>query len=300
MAEKKSNFGSAREVTLRERFQFARLEAAFTGLGTASVMGFVIIASAGVYAAGTRGYLAPGAWQWALGMGVACVAIKVMLDFIDGEGYPALWSEVLADHFGKEALADDAVGAQVRLAIEYRRRLAEAEARAGSTARELVAPTIVAVDAWIDSIARLANRIAMLRDESRFQSKLVETNRDRLAEIGRALAEATDNAHRRQLSETSTVLSKQADVAQGFVRFVEGGFLRLEHAVAGLGTATSQLIIVLTRGDDFNGSKDLNARIGDEIASVESLLLALDRVESSSPLPKVPMTEVEVHEGQKL
>jgi hypothetical protein len=60
------------------------------------------------------------------------------------------------------------------------------------------------------------------------------------------------------------------------------------------------LIIVLTRGDDFNGSKDLNARIGDEIASVESLLLALDRVESSSTLHEVPMTQVEVHEGQKL
>ncbi len=171
MASHKPNFGSAREVTLRERFQLARLEAALTGVGTASVIGLVVIASAGVYVAGTRGYLAPGAWQWALGLGLACVAIKVVLDVVDSEAYPALWSNVLNDHFGKQALDDDTVGAQVRLAIEYRRRLAEAEARASGTARGLVYSTIVAVDTWIDSIARLADRIAILRDEFSFSGK---------------------------------------------------------------------------------------------------------------------------------
>ena len=290
MASNKSNFGSAREVTLRERFQLARLEAVLTGLGTASVIGFVVIASAGVYVAGTRGLLAPGAWQWALGLGLACVAIKVVLNSIDSEGHPALWSEVLNDHFGKQALDDGIVGAQVRLAIEYRRRLAEAEARASGTARGLVSSTIVAVDTWIDSIARLANRIAMLRDESRFQARLAETNGERLAEIAEQLSVETEEVRRKQLADTSAVLSKQVEVAQGFVRFVDGGLLRLEHAVAGLGTATSQLIIVLTRGDDFNGSEGLNARIGDEIASVEGLLLALDRVEGTVPSSNAPAT----------
>jgi hypothetical protein len=270
---------------LGRQFRRLRVEAVLTAPSTAILLGLTGLGALGANIAERTGQLAPGAWLWIGGLGLVVAACKVVLDFLDRSGDAALWRQLLTEHFAPKGEVDPEIARLTGLAIDLRCRLAEAEARADDTGRALVSDTLPALDTWIDGIARLAGRLGELSYEGRFQIGLADTSRRRLAQIMAQQQMARDPHLRRQLSETADGLRQQIDAADRFRSFAEGGFLQLEHAVAALGTVGSQLMLVMSRGADIGGPEALGAQIGQEVASLEGLLDALDRV--AGPVPAV-------------
>lgn len=277
--------GGAGNRSLSLRFRALRAESVLTAPGTAVLLGMTCLGALGVSIAERNGLLAPGAWPWIGGIGLVLLSLKVALDFADRSDDAALWRQLLEERFVPKGEADAEITRLTEHVIDLRCRLAEAEARSTDSGRAMVSDMLPALDTWIEGIARLAGRLGELRSEVRFQTGLAETSSRRLAQIQSQEKTARDPHLLRQLSETANSLRHQIDAADRFRSFAESGFLQFEHAVAALGTVGSQLMLVMSRGEDIGGPEALGAQIGQEVASLEGLLQALDRVAGSVPAP---------------
>jgi hypothetical protein len=266
-----------RSQSLTLQFRALRTESVLTAPGTAILLALTVIGAIAALVTETYGYLLHGSWMYIIVSGTLAVAAKMGLDYYDRSGDAALWRVLLAERFQTQSVADPEVTRLTALAIDMRSRLADAEARADDGARALVAETMPALDAWIDGIARLANRLGEMRFEGEFQSGLAETSAKRLKQIEAQLKSPTTTVLNRQLAQTAEGLRQQIAAAKRFRNVSDAGYLRLEHAVATLGTIGSQVMLVLTRGSEFRGPHAIGAQIGHEVASLESLIRALDR-----------------------
>jgi hypothetical protein len=221
--------------------------------------------------------LNPGTWVWVMVTGGMVTVAKIALDLRDMRRAGAVWRKMLIQSFGGEMRGDAEAARQARLAIEFRVRLAEAEATAPRAAQARLADVTPDLDIWVERIVDLARKVAGLRGEARFQAGLASRTRARLAEIeARA---ATDAAQASRLAETAGALRAQVRALDAFAAFVEDGFLQLEHAVGVFSAAASQIVLDLSRGETTGAGKDLRQRIGTEIAGLEQNLDALDRLD---------------------
>lgn len=263
---------------LSRRLRTARIEAALTGTANALLLGGTGIAAVACFVAEARGALNPGTWMWVLGSGMIVLAGKVALDLADRAGDDRLWRNLLATDFGTTMREDAAVTTQARMAIEFRVRLALAEARAGRAARARVAALMPRLDGWLDGIVRLARQVSVLRGEARFQSGLALRSRQRRVQI-------EGSGQSAQHAATAAALEDHVAAAEGFARFAEDGLLRLEQAVGAFGAAASQLVLELSRDGADAGHGGLDARIGQEVAAVE---VQLARIGQLTPPPPPP------------
>jgi hypothetical protein len=253
--------GRASSGTLRRRLAMARIEAALVSPANALLIGMSGIAAVGCLVAEGRGLLAAGTWAVAAGAGAVVLAGKVALDLRDRAQDDGLWRAQLARGFGARMRDDPEVTRLARTAIEYRVRLAMAEARAPRAARRGLAPLLPRIDLWLEGLMRLAQQVATLRADSRFHVAMGARNRQRLAEVG-----------------SGAGLDAQVRAADGFGQLAEEALARLENAVAAFGAATSQLELDLARAQGLDGSAVTEARIARAIG-------AIDREAQSLSLP---------------
>lgn len=260
---------------LQRRLRRARLDTVLFAPANAVLLGGSGIAAAACYAAELRGLLNPGTWPWALAAGVAVLAVKVALDLRDRRGDDLLWRGLLARVFGDSMREDPEVTRQARMAIEFRVRLAMAETRAPRALRRQAAPVLARLDHWLDGIVRLAQDVASLRAEARFQAALGSRSRQRSGEIGAAAQGLADAARAARLQQAAGALEAHARASAAFDSFVADALLQLEAAVGAFGAATSDLMLALRRGGSAPGG--LDATIGREAAAVEAQIAAIDR-----------------------
>jgi hypothetical protein len=253
--------GGASSSALRGGLMRARIEAALVAPANALLIGLTGIAAVSSYVAESRGFLNPGTWVFAAAAGVAVLAVKVVLDLRDKANDDGLWREFLARGFGETMRDDLEVTRQARTAIEYRVRLAMAEARAPRTARRTLRPLLPRIDAWLEGIIRLARQVATLRSDSRFHVAMGARSRQRLSEVGAAAGAGLD---------------AQVRAAEGFGRMAEDGLLRLENAVAAFGASCSTLVQDLARAQGIEGTAVTDARIGAAISALEGDARALE------------------------
>ncbi|MCX7299152.1 MAG: hypothetical protein NTX73_01985 [Rhodobacterales bacterium] len=257
---------------VRARFRAARTEAALTGTGTALIGAGVGLAALLTWLAEGRGMLQPETWPLALGGGAVVLAIKAALDLLDRDDDADLWRHVLTQAFGDDMRSDGDVARQARLAIEFRTRLAAAEAKAGRTARHSVNLLMLRIDHFMDCIVDLARQTAIERGESRFQTGLSSRSGQRLSQIESQVTTAHDPAHARRLQDAANGLSSHVRAVDGLARRVEDSYLRLERAVAALGAVTSEIILDLSRGRTVPQAGALDAQIAGEILRIRSEL----------------------------
>lgn len=253
--------GEASASSLRGGLLRARIEAALVAPSNAVLIGLAGIAAVSCYVAESRGLLNPGTWAIAGAAGVAVLVVKVVFDLQDKANDDGLWREFLARGFGETMRDDLEVTRQARTAIEYRVRLAMAEAKASRPARRALRPLLPRIDAWLESIIALARQVAALRADSRFHVAMGSRNRQRLSEVGAAAGAGLD---------------AQVRAAEGFGRMADDGLLRLENAVAAFGAACSTLVQDLARAQGVEGSAVNDARIGAAITSLETDARALE------------------------
>jgi hypothetical protein len=252
--------GGTSASALRGQLLRARIEAALVSPANAVLIGLSGIAGVSCLVAESRGWLNPGTWAVAGGAGAAVLAGKVALDLRDRASDDALWRGLLAKGFGDSMRNDPDVTRLARTAIEYRVRLAVAEAQASRAAARSLRPLLPRLDAWLEEVMRLARQVAMIRTDSRFHTAMGARNRERLAEVGAGLGAGLD---------------AQVRAAEGFGKVADDGLLRLENAVAALGAASSQLVLDLAQAHGLDGSDMTEARIGAAINAVEAEVRAL-------------------------
>lgn len=250
--------GATSAQALRWRLLLARIEAALVSPANAVLIGLAGIAAVSCLVAESRGMLNPGTWAVAAGAGAVVLAGKVALDLRDRANEDGLWRVLLAKGFGHTMHDDPEVTRLARTAIEYRVRLAMAEARATRAARRALLPLLPRIDVWLGGIMQLARQVVTLRADSRFHVAMGARNRQRLSEVGAGAG-----------------LDAQVRAAEGFGKAAKDGLLRLENAVAAYGAASSQLVLDLARAQGLDGSAVTDARIGAAISAVETEVRAL-------------------------
>jgi hypothetical protein len=278
---KRSRSRPSRE-SLADGFRALRIDTVLFSPGTAGLLAATALSSSVAIAAARLGFLVPGGWLWPASIGTAATVLKVMFDFYDRSGDPALWKQFLSDRFAQRVPPDPEIQRLCLLVIDLRSRLAEAEVRADEHCRTLVADPMLALDGWIEGIARLADRLHELRIERGFQQELADSSRRRLARINAQQAMASDPQLMRQLAATSGGVSQQILAATRFCAAADGGMLKLEHAVAAFGTVGSQLLLVMSRGTELGDGDSVVDRIGVEVSALDGLLQALDSVTGMS------------------
>lgn len=271
---------------LRRRLRAARIEAALTGPGTALILGGMILVAVLVYVLETRGLMRPGAWLIGLAAGLPVLALKVVFDLSDRADEADLWREVLAAAFGPEMRQDPEVSRQARQAIEFRARLADAEAKAGRAARARIAAFVPRLDPWLEAIVRLAREICAQRGEVTFQSGLATKARSRRAEVEARAGRAGDADLAAEMAATLSGLGAQIASAEGFSRHVETGVLRLEHSVAAFGSVCSNLTLLLAREAGATG--DIGTRIGQEIEAINLQIAHFEGAARALVAPEQP------------
>lgn len=279
---------------IQRRFRFARVEAALTDTTTALLMGGTGIVAVIAAVAETRGVLNAGTWIWVVIAGAMVTLGKIALDFRDKRKAGTVWRNLLNQSFGEDMRSDGESARLARIAIEFRVRLAEAEAAAPLSAQERIAGVLPRLDQWVELIIELARKVAGLRSEARFQAGLAVRVRSRLAEIEGRMAEV-EPAQRARLAETAHALAGQVNSFDAFNTFVEEGALRLEHAVGVFSAAVSQIVLELSQGE-LKGS-GLASTIGTEITELESKIEELDQtapLQRSDPIKDNSIPEVPV------
>lgn len=286
----KTPIGRRAGINVRRQLHTVRLNAALINTGTAVIAGGIIVSASFAYVLQTWDLLRTGAWAWGLGAGGLVLGVKVLLDSFDSSEDSILWREVLTKAFGDGMRMDSDVARQARLAIEFRTRLAAAEARADRDARRLVSVYLPYLDTWLDRIVELARRMASQRGEASFQSGLATRARQRRNEIASKIGQATDAALARQLLQTASGLDAQIGAAEGYARSVETGYLRLEKAVGAFGAVCTELVLILSENRSSSSSSGLTDLIKYESDDLGRQLVAINQIEPPPPnaQPELP------------
>ncbi len=262
--------GEASASSLRGGLLRARIEAALIAPSNAVMIGLTGIAAVSCLVAESRDLLNPGTWIIAAAAGVAVLVVKIGLDLRDKANDDGLWREFLARGFGETMRDDLEVTRMARTAIEYRVRLAMAEAKAPRVARRALRPLLPRIDTWLEGIVALARQVAALRSDARFHVAMGARNRQRLSEVGAAAGAGLD---------------AQVRAAEGFGRMADDGLLRLENGVAAFGAACSGLVQDLARVQGLQDSAITDARIGAAITALQTDARALEPPPPPPPPP---------------
>ena len=162
-------------------------------------------------------------------------------------------------------------------AVAHRVRM-EQMLRAGGSGRGLPTQTLAAVDDWLSGMGRLAVRLEYFRAAFELQPESRLPLVERVQDLERRVAESSDQRTTEQLRETLAGRRHQLRVIQELESLVERGLLRLEHAVAALGTINVQLAMFVARDAEEEGAGPFTPDINAEIREIDAILAALDRV----------------------
>ena len=247
-----------------------------------------MVAAAATRVAEMRGYLSDATWPLVALAGVAVLAGKVMLDLRAREDEPALWRAVLSDAFGEGMRSDAEVARQARMAIEFRVRLAQAEAEMPRSAAAEMRALIPQLDAWLEALTVLARKVASERGEARFQQGLSGRSRTRLSEVQAQANAASDPAVASQLRATAASLDAQIAASDAFAGHVARAQLRLEQGVAAFGALCSQIALALTGTATAAPPSEITATLTRETQALMREIGVLTRAEAALP-PSAPV-----------
>lgn len=209
-------------------------------------------------------------------VGLTVAALLVATTFTDPVSIGAAIAAALEEHLDLAGISDEAIRSQIAQAVTHRARMEEVQFRAPGNTRRLGSETFVAVDEWLSGMGHLAHRLEFFQTAFHLKPETRLPLVERIRDLERRIGESADRRTKEQLRETLAGRRHQLRTIEELESLVERGLLRLEHAVAALGTIHAQIAIFAARDADAGGifAPDINA----EIREIDAVLLALDRV----------------------
>jgi hypothetical protein len=224
-------------------------------------------------------------WTWiaVLLFGFAATTVLGITDLTDPESIAESIILTLDDYFQVERIADKMIQAQIAQAIAHRARLQEVFHRSNQAKRHQISDALTAVDDWLSGMGSLAQLLEPFHAEAQRQSETKLHLQERIRNLEARHGETSDRRIKDQLRETIAGRLHQQRAIEELESLVERGLLRLEHAVAALGTINAQLATFTARGEQEGEAAKLAHDINAEIQEVDAVLVALDRVYSMDP-----------------
>ncbi len=277
----------ATAIPLSAQLRLAKLEAALTDTWNSAILGSSVIGAA-AYWLTAQTLFGSGAGLWWLFGAALFYVYRVMSVYDDPATEGRMLRELMAAHLGLDRLRDKAVHRQVAMAIDYRVKLAALESVQSENSGELVRETLPRIDRWVWRLGELARRVDAFQADAGAQATLAFELRQRIGELEERAGATPDQRLVAQLRETIAGRRHQLRMAEELDSLTERGGLRLEQAVAALGTIAAQLAMVASRGVDLSETPDINGDIGEEITQIDFLLAAFDRTEDLQPHAHAP------------
>ena len=222
-----------------------------------------------------------GAGLWWLLAGLGATTVLIATAMTDPESIVNSITLTLEDYFQVESITDAGIRSQFSQAVAHRARLQEVFHRSSGGMRGEVLKALAAVDEWLTGMGHLAQLLVPYQSEVRRQSETKLHLLERITQLEHRVGEATDPRIKAQLRETIAGRRHQQRAIEELESLVERALLRLERAVAALGTINAQLSMLAARGEQEANAAKLAHDINAEIQEIDAVLLALDRVHST-------------------
>lgn len=255
----------------------AGLKMALTHPAVASVAGLMMIVVAAAYVLGARGMLQPSTWMWLGLWGAVCVAGAAIATIRDPDEKRRLAQEALEDRLGLAGIRDAEALRMLHAAIAYRLDIARCESGAAMLAGGTLVETLARVGQWLDGIARLAHHVDESRAAIARQTASIADLRQRIDGLEARAAGSSEARLASQLRETIAGRRHQLRMAEEQSNLDERAVLRLEQAVAALGSVATQLAIAAGKDRELASVDTINLGIDSEIEAIDQLLAAYDR-----------------------
>jgi hypothetical protein len=258
----------------------AKLDAVFMRPIVGSLLATTIIAVAASYVLGLRGYLQQSTWVWLLLWGLGCAALLVST-LLDDPGEERRVRRIqLEEDFGLAGIHDPTVANLLSTAIGYRLDFDRFERNAAAAAGGQLVDTLAQVTQWLAGIGRLAHHIDEFRISAANHAAATLDLRQRIDGLEARARENSDETLLRQLRETIAGRRFQLRLLEEEASLNESASLRLEQAVAELGTVSLQFAMVARKDRELSDMDKLRPEIDTEIEAIDSLIAAYDRTSS--------------------
>ena len=277
---------------LRQKLRYARLRHALGATETLITFMVTVLGTLFIWL-NALAYSLP-AWSWIAVMfaGLGATSILIAINLADPESVTESIILALDNYFQVQNITDPGIRNQFSQAVSHRARLQEVFHHSSGGTRGEVLKALVAVDDWLTGMGHLAQLLVPYQSEVRRQSETKLHLNDRITQLECRVGEAADPRVKAQLRETIAGRRHQQRAIEELESLVERGLLRLERAVAALGTMNAQLSMLAARGEHEANAAKLAQDINAEIHEIDAVLLALDRVHSTD-LPTLDIATLE-------
>lgn len=265
---------------MHQRLGHARLRHAVGATETLITFMVTVLATLFVWLNASEYALPQWSWIVVALVGLGAASLLIATGMTDPESIAESITLTLEDYFHVESIADVSIRAQIIQAVGHRARLQEVFHRSNHGMRSKVLEALAAVDEWLTGMGSLARLLVPFQSEVQRQSEAKLHLLARITQLEHRVGEATDPRIKIQLRETIAGRRHQQRAIEELESLVERGLLRLEHAVAALGTINAQLSMLAVRGEQEGEATKLAHDISIEIQEIDAVLVALDRVHS--------------------
>ncbi len=265
---------------MHQRLGYSRLRQAVSATETLITFMATVLATLFVWLNASEYAIPQWSWIVVVFVGLGAASLLIATGMTDPESITESITLTLEEYFHVESITDVNIRAQIIQAVAHRARLQEVLHRSNRGMRSKVLEALAAVDEWLTGMGSLARLLVPFQSEVQRQLEAKLHLLARIAQLEHRVGEAADPRIKVQLRETIAGRRHQQRAIEELENLVERGLLRLEHAVAALGTMNAQLSMLAVRGEQEGEATKLAHDISIEIQEIDTVLVALDRVHS--------------------
>ena len=265
---------SLKNRNLHQRMIYARLRHAVGATEPLITAMVTVLATLYVWLNASAYFIPQWSWIVVVLAGLGATAVLIATGMTDPESIADSITLTLEDYFQVENITDVNIRAQINQAVAHRARLQEVFHRSSHGMRSQVLAALAAVDEWLTGMGSLAQLLVPFQSEVQRQSEAKLHLLARISQLEHRVGETIDPRIKVQLRETIAGRRHQQRAIEELESLVERGLLRLEHAVAALGTMNAQLSMLAVRGEQEGEATKLAHDISVEIQEIDAILVA--------------------------
>lgn len=220
-------------------------------------------------------------WVWLLS-GLVAEALLVYSSYSDPETGRQVVAQMLQDDFQPDRLHDKKLQRQVQEALDYRSRITAAiHERRESVLKDNLTETASQIDAWLENIYSLAQRLDRYQSEKAILDRDKKRAQERIHQLENRIEVENDPVVKQQIDFTMDGMRRQISTIDSLEKTMDRAQLQLESTLSSLGTIYSQTMLIGAKDIDSGRAKRLRQDIRDEVEELDNVLLAMDEVYAS-------------------
>lgn len=222
-------------------------------------------------------------WSPAIAALVGCMASGTLIGSAlhDPDHVERVVRNHLEESMRIDGLSAPAVRGLAIQLIDHRARM-ERYRTARAVKRAQVERFLDSADRWMESLRTLIRLVEPLQREWSRSAERRSRLECRIMELETRIQQVSGTETRRQLRETMAGRRMELNALEGLEALIERAILRLEHAVSTFGALDAKMAMLHLQGEDQGDASLLAQRIEIEIADVDDVIRAMQRVEFES------------------